>query len=171
MEETDYPAQLKGRESLQYDELKTVIRKFNSLNIPVALYEDEQQLIVTHKPDQILEELEWAVMMGILSFHRKYIQIHASGLSRNCRELLLSGPPGSGKTTLALILNNDIKNENRLVRIGEIEALSLVRRVSQPMGRSGKLFEVADLVCYLASDRDSYITGTVINITGGKTRV
>ena len=45
------------------------------------------------------------------------------------------------------------------------------KKVSIPMGRSGKLSEVADLVCYLASDRSSYITGTVINITGGKTRV
>lgn len=39
---------------------------------------------------------------------------------------------------------------------------------SIPLRRVGKLDEVADLVTYLASDRSSYITGTVINITGGK---
>lgn len=45
------------------------------------------------------------------------------------------------------------------------------KKVSIPLKRSGKLSEVADLVCYLASERGSYITGTVVNITGGKTRV
>ncbi|NKZ27067.1 sorbitol-6-phosphate dehydrogenase subunit [Vagococcus lutrae] len=39
-----------------------------------------------------------------------------------------------------------------------------------PLGRSGKLTEVADLVCYLLSDRASYITGVTYNVAGGKTR-
>lgn len=39
-----------------------------------------------------------------------------------------------------------------------------------PLGRDGKLSEVADLVCFLASDRASYIHGTTINISGGKSR-
>ena len=37
-----------------------------------------------------------------------------------------------------------------------------------PMGRAGKLDEVADLICYLLSDRASYISGTTINISGAK---
>lgn len=39
-----------------------------------------------------------------------------------------------------------------------------------PMGRDGKLDEVGDLVTYLVSDRASYISGTTINISGGKSR-
>ena len=39
-----------------------------------------------------------------------------------------------------------------------------------PLGRSGKLSEVADFVSYLLSDRASYITGVTLNIAGGKTR-
>lgn len=39
-----------------------------------------------------------------------------------------------------------------------------------PLGRPGKLSEVADLICYLASDRASYIHGVTYNIAGGKTR-
>ena len=39
-----------------------------------------------------------------------------------------------------------------------------------PLGRSGKLSEVADLVCYLGSDRGSYIHGVTYNVAGGKTR-
>jgi len=39
-----------------------------------------------------------------------------------------------------------------------------------PLGRSGKLSEVADLVSYYLSDRASYITGVTTNVSGGKTR-
>ncbi|WP_414163624.1 sorbitol-6-phosphate dehydrogenase subunit [Superficieibacter sp. BNK-5] len=39
-----------------------------------------------------------------------------------------------------------------------------------PLGRPGRLTEIADLVIWLASDKASYITGTTINITGGKSR-
>ena len=39
-----------------------------------------------------------------------------------------------------------------------------------PLGRSGRLSEVADYVCYLLSERASYITGVTTNIAGGKTR-
>lgn len=41
---------------------------------------------------------------------------------------------------------------------------------SIPLARPGYLEEVSDLAVYLASDRSSYITGTVVNITGGKSR-
>jgi sorbitol-6-phosphate 2-dehydrogenase len=43
-------------------------------------------------------------------------------------------------------------------------------QVSIPLGRTGKLREVANVVCFLASERASYIHGTTINVTGGKTR-
>lgn len=39
-----------------------------------------------------------------------------------------------------------------------------------PLQRSGKLFEVADSVAYLLSDKASYITGVTLNVAGGKTR-
>ena len=39
-----------------------------------------------------------------------------------------------------------------------------------PMGRSGKLSEVADLVNYFVSNRASYITGVTTNVAGGKSR-
>lgn len=39
-----------------------------------------------------------------------------------------------------------------------------------PLGRSGKLSEVADLVSYYLSCRSSYVTGVTTNVAGGKTR-
>jgi sorbitol-6-phosphate 2-dehydrogenase len=44
------------------------------------------------------------------------------------------------------------------------------KKASIPLQRSGKLSEVANIVCFLASDRSSYIHGTVINVSGGKSR-
>jgi len=47
---------------------------------------------------------------------------------------------------------------------------SKYEQTSIPLRRSGKLSEVASTVCFLASDRAGYIHGTIINISGGKSR-
>ena len=39
-----------------------------------------------------------------------------------------------------------------------------------PLGRDGRLDEVGNLVAFLVSDRASYIAGTTLNISGGKSR-
>lgn len=39
-----------------------------------------------------------------------------------------------------------------------------------PLARSGRLKEVADLVCYMSRIRASYIHGVTFNVSGGKTR-
>lgn len=39
-----------------------------------------------------------------------------------------------------------------------------------PLGRDGKLREVADLVAYFISDRAGYVDGVTLNVAGGKTR-
>jgi 3-oxoacyl-[acyl-carrier protein] reductase len=41
---------------------------------------------------------------------------------------------------------------------------------SIPLGRLGDPREIADVVCFLASDRAAYVTGTVIPVDGGLTR-
>lgn len=51
-----------------------------------------------------------------------------------------------------------------------VDGLTTDYSKSIPLGREGKLKEVGDLVAYLASDRASYVTGTTINISGGKSR-
>jgi sorbitol-6-phosphate 2-dehydrogenase len=43
-------------------------------------------------------------------------------------------------------------------------------KISIPLGRVGTLKEVANMVCFLASDRASYIHGVTYNISGGKSR-
>ncbi len=39
-----------------------------------------------------------------------------------------------------------------------------------PLGRPGKLDDIGNLVIYLVSERASYISGTTVNISGGKSR-
>ncbi len=39
-----------------------------------------------------------------------------------------------------------------------------------PLGRSGKLSEVASTVAFMASEKAGYITGVTLNVAGGKTR-
>ena len=36
-----------------------------------------------------------------------------------------------------------------------------------PLGRVGEAIEAGDLICFLASEKASYISGTAINIDGG----
>ena len=37
-----------------------------------------------------------------------------------------------------------------------------------PMGRIGEAEEFANLACFLASDAGTYVTGTAINVDGGR---
>lgn len=68
-------------------------------------------------------------------------------------------------------LRTDAYNEALAYTRGvTVEGLATDYSKSIPIGREGKLCEVADLVCFLASDRASYITGTTYNISGGKSR-
>jgi len=40
-----------------------------------------------------------------------------------------------------------------------------------PLGRVGEAHEAGDLICFLASEKASYISGTAINVDGGNAPV
>jgi NAD(P)-dependent dehydrogenase (short-subunit alcohol dehydrogenase family) len=56
------------------------------------------------------------------------------------------------------LIETDIHEEGRLERIG----------TTPPLGRPGTVEEVADLIAFLASDRASYMTGSSIDVAGGR---
>lgn len=43
-------------------------------------------------------------------------------------------------------------------------------KVSIPLGRPGKLSEVAAVVCFISSERGGYVHGATVNVSGGKSR-
>ena len=52
----------------------------------------------------------------------------------------------------------------------ELKEVEVQKLSGTPLGRLGKLSEVADLVVYLCSDEASYVSGTTVSIDGGKLR-
>lgn len=56
------------------------------------------------------------------------------------------------------LIETDIHEPGRLERIG----------TTPPLARPGKPEEVAEVIAFLASDRSSYMTGTTIDVSGGR---
>jgi len=66
----------------------------------------DQQGVVheTDDPVGMLEYLEWTVLLALLRAQDHFLQLHAAGLVKDDRGLLLVGPSGSGKSNQALNL-------------------------------------------------------------------
>ena len=52
-----------------------------------------------------------------------------------------------------------------------IEAYYEVHQKEIPIGRFGEAEEFANLACFLVSEQGGYITGTAINVDGGRSPV
>jgi NAD(P)-dependent dehydrogenase (short-subunit alcohol dehydrogenase family) len=52
-----------------------------------------------------------------------------------------------------------------------LEQYAKERAKDIPLGRTGRAEEFANLACFLVSDAGSYITGTAINVDGGRSPV
>lgn len=67
-------------------------------------YEDGNLIHQTQSIEDALDYLEWRITTRILQNLKQFIQIHAAGVERGGKALLLVGPSGSGKSSLALCL-------------------------------------------------------------------
>jgi NAD(P)-dependent dehydrogenase (short-subunit alcohol dehydrogenase family) len=56
------------------------------------------------------------------------------------------------------LIETDIHEPGRLDRLG----------TTPPLGRPGRAEEVAEVIAFLASDRSSYMTGTTVDVSGGR---
>ncbi len=66
------------------------------------LHDKQGVVYETNDPVRLMEQLEWAIMLTLLSSKDYFLQLHSAGLVTNDRALLIVGPSGSGKSTQAL---------------------------------------------------------------------
>ncbi|MFB6304102.1 MAG: SDR family oxidoreductase, partial [Haloferacaceae archaeon] len=85
---------------------------------------------------------------GIFGFTRTLAhELARHGSTANCVA------PGFVETSMIENIPDDLKEEIR---------------EDTPLGRFGRVDEIADVVAFLASERSSFITGEVIDVNGGK---
>jgi NAD(P)-dependent dehydrogenase (short-subunit alcohol dehydrogenase family) len=58
----------------------------------------------------------------------------------------------------------------RMTRLEPADEIAAGARATIPAGRYGAPREFADVVCFLASDRASYMTGGLVRVDGGAIR-
>jgi 3-oxoacyl-[acyl-carrier protein] reductase len=117
------------------------------------------------------------------SGHGRVINITSSSVREPIDNLALSntvrpGVVGWAKTLarevgpLGITVNSIAPGRIDTERIREVypEGPSEADLATIPLRRLGSTREIGDVVCFLASDRASYVTGTVVPVDGGLTR-
>jgi len=109
------------------------------------------------------------------SGHGRIVNITSSSVREPIDNLALSNSVRPGvigwAKTLAREIGPDAVTVNSIAP-GRIQTARLLAEDAEtiPLRRVGQPEEIADVICFLASDRASYVTGAVIPVDGGMTR-
>ena len=109
------------------------------------------------------------------SGHGRVINITSSSVREPIDNLALSNSVRPGVIGWAKTLAREIGPDGVTVNSiapGRIETARLLVKDAEdiPLRRVGQPKEIGDVICFLASDRASYVTGAVIPVDGGMTR-
>jgi len=109
------------------------------------------------------------------SGHGRVINITSSSVREPIDNLALSNSVRPGVIGWAKTLAREIGPDGVTVNSiapGRIETARLLAKDAEdiPLRRVGQPKEIGDVICFLASDRASYVTGAVIPVDGGMTR-
>ena len=110
------------------------------------------------------------------SGHGRIVNITSSSVREPIDNLALSNAVRPGvigwAKTLAREIGPDAVTVNSIAP-GRIETARLLAKDAEdiPLRRVGQPKEIGDVICFLASDQASYVTGAVIPVDGGMTRL
>ena len=110
------------------------------------------------------------------SGHGRIVNITSSSVREPIDNLALSNAVRPGvigwAKTLAREIGPDAVTVNSIAP-GRIETARLLAKDAEdiPLRRVGQPKEIGEVICFLASDRASYVTGAVIPVDGGMTRL
>jgi HprK-related kinase A len=95
---------------------------------------DGHQPFAAFPLDQAYPLFEWSLNWCVASATQQYLIIHAAVVERDGRALIMPGPPGAGKSTLAAALVNRgwrlFSDEMTLIDIGDRSIVPLTRPIS-----------------------------------------
>ena len=87
-------------------------------------------------------------------------EVAADGITCN---VVLPGRIGTDRV-------GELDDANAKAQGRSVDEIAAAARASIPAGRYGRVEEFADVACFLASERASYVTGSLIRVDGGAVR-
>jgi 3-oxoacyl-[acyl-carrier protein] reductase len=129
-----------------------------------------------------MKERKWGRIINVLNTHAKAPAPASAptSVSRAAGMALTKAMANEGAAhnilvnamLVGLIVSDQwVKRHAKTAPDSDFDAFTKDLAKSVPMGRMGTAEEFANLACFLASDQGSYITGTAINVDGGRSPV
>ena len=157
---------------------------FENLTDEILHYDLEQKLFAAVRMARLvwpqMKERKWGRIINILNVGAKAPRANSAPTSVSraagmAFTKVLSGE-GAPHNVLVNALLVGLIEADQHVQAAKKKGIPLADHIAAmtkdvPMGRIGRAEEFANMACFLASDAGSYVTGTAINIDGGRSPV